>query len=233
MLQRPSAFVFSIVLLAGCGSSVQTQPPGKPPTPASVTVTEPGGDAHDAHWAALTRQLAAPWGWRNDKDDQVHAPLPDWEKWKRVRYWGIEHFTGFRYGDDHHVISIAVVLDVPEGKKMNSELCMRRFEAWARPQIRGYEVVLGEFGYHETIWRDDGVKVKSVDGHVDTAFSRRRFSAAWAAYAAYPDACLVYAMAVPWDTQPGLAKKVRDRWVAEAFDKMNPLTKTRPYRKEK
>ncbi len=60
MLQRPSAFVFSAVLLAGCGSSVQTQPPGKPPTPASVTVTEPGGDAHDAHWAALTRQLEAP-----------------------------------------------------------------------------------------------------------------------------------------------------------------------------
>lgn len=219
-------------LLAGCGSSAQTQPPGKPPTQATVTMSEPGGDAHDPHWAALTRQLEQPWGWRNDKDDQVHAPLVDWEKWKRVRYWGVEHFTGFRYGDDHHVVSIALVLDVPPDSKSNSELCLRRFEAWARPQLKGYDVSLGQFGEHETKWREQPVKIRTVDGWVDTMFSRRHFSGAWAAYAAYPDACLIYAMAVPWRTQPGLAKKVRDRWVAEAFDKMNVLTKTRPFRKE-
>src|SRR5690606_3693419 len=91
-----------LLLTAACGSSGVTQPPGAPPSPHTVTVAEPGGDAHDPHKAALERQLKEPWGARNDKDDQLHAPTPDWQNWKRVRYWGVDHFTGFRYGDDHH-----------------------------------------------------------------------------------------------------------------------------------
>src|SRR5687768_5050364 len=73
----------------------------KPPTPASVTVKEPGGDAEDKQGAALFRQLDEAWGLRNDKDDQLHVPLPDHQHWKRVRFWGVEHFVGFRYGGDH------------------------------------------------------------------------------------------------------------------------------------
>ncbi len=215
----------------GCGSSSQTQPPGVPPTPTSVSVAEPGGDAHDAHWAALTRQLSEPWGERNDKDDQIHLPLPDWEHWKRVRYWGVKHFVGFRYGDDHHVVAIGFVLEVPPGSATDVHTCMRHFEGWARPQMRGYEVKLTPMRSHETTWRDQPIVVKMVDGYVDTAFSRKKFSAAWAAIPAYPDACFIYAVAVPWRDHEKLAKKVRDRWVNEAFDKVNPLTQTHPERK--
>jgi hypothetical protein len=223
----------AVVLLgtAACGSSAVTQPPGKPPSPTSVTVADPGGDAHDPHAAALQRQLDSPWGARNDKDDQLHAPTPDWEKWKRVRYWGVEHFTGFRYGDDHHVIAIAFVQDVKPGEDNDSRSCLRRFEAWVRPQIKSFEVNLGPVGVRETGWRDQKVLVQFVDGWVATGFSKKEFSAAWAAYPAYPDACLIYAMAVPWREQPELAKKVRDRWVAEGFQRMNPLTPARPVRK--
>ncbi|MBX3130719.1 MAG: hypothetical protein KF718_28635 [Polyangiaceae bacterium] len=217
---------------AACGSSPQTQPPGAPPSPASVSVAEPGGDAHDGHWAALTRQLAEPWGRRNDKDDQLHAPMPDWERWKRVRFWGVKHFTGFRYGDDHHVVSVAFVLEVPEGSKQSSATCMRRFEAWVRPQIRGHEIQLTPQGEHTVTWKEQSIAIKSVDGYVDTAFSRREFSAAWAAYPAYPDACLVYGVAVPWRKQRELARQVRDRWVQEGFEKIVTLTETRPVRKE-
>jgi hypothetical protein len=220
-----------LLVSVACGSSSITQPPGKPPSPTSVTVSEPGGDAHDAHFAALTRQLEQPWGARNDKDDQLHAPTPDWEKWKRVRYWGVEHFTGFRYGDDHHVIAIAFVQDADKNGRNDSRSCLRRFESWVRPQIKSFDVKLGPVGVRELHWRDQKVLVQFVDGWVDTAFTRKEFSAAWAAYPAYPDTCLVYAMAVPWRNHAELAQQVRDRWVAEGFERMNPLTTSRPERK--
>lgn len=227
-----AASAAALLAQVACGSSSVTQPPGKPPTPESVTVAEPGGDAHDPHRAALLRQLERPWGARNDKDDQLHAPTPDWEKWKRVRYWGVDHFTGFRYGDDHHVIAIAFVQDIEDGDDNDSRSCLRRFEAWVRPQIRNFDVKLGPVGVRESTWRERKILVQFVDGWVDTGFSRKEFSAAWTAYPAYPDACLVYAMAVPWREQQELAKKVRDRWVAEGFQRMSPLTPTRPFRKE-
>jgi hypothetical protein len=233
-MTRTTPTATSAVVLLGavaCGSSSVTQPPGAPPTPQTVTVAEPGGDAHDPHRAALLRQLEQPWGFRNDKDDQLHAPLPDWEKWKRVRYWGVDHFTGFRFGDDHHVVAVVFVQDLPAGESNDSRACLRRFEQWVRPQIRNFEVKLGPGGVREGQWRDQKILIQFVDGWVDTAFSRREYSAAWAAYPAYPDACLIYAMAAAWREQPELAKKVRDRWVAEGFSGINPLTPTRPSRK--
>jgi hypothetical protein len=233
MTRTPSIAASAAALLGAmaCGSSSVTQPPGAPPTPETVTVAEPGGDAHDPHRAALLRQLEEPWGMRNDKDDQIHAPLPDWEKWKRVRYWGVDHFTGFRYGDDHHAVAVAFVLDLPEGEPNDSRSCLRRFEQWARPQIKAFDVKLGPVGVRESRWRDQKILIQFVDGRVDSAFSRREYSAAWTAYPAYPDACLIYAMAAAWREHPELAKKLRDRWVADGFTRMHTLTPGRPYRK--
>jgi len=226
-----SALVVTAALQAGCGSSAAKQPPGTPPSPATVSVAQPGGDAQDAHFAALTRLATAPWGRRNDKDDQVHAPTPDWEHWKRVRYFGFEHFTGFRYGDDHHVVAVVLVQDVPPGTPIDSQSCLRQFEDWARPQARNYDVKFHDFGAKQSEWRQQPIIVKWVDGAVAMGFSYTEFSAAWTAYPAYPDACLIYAVAVPWREHAELAKKVRDRWVNEGFPQMIPLTKTRPYRK--
>lgn len=217
------------LLALACSSSVR-QPPGKPPSPQTVSVTEPGGDADDPHAAALLRQLSEPWGRRNDKDDQVHVPTPDWEHWKRVRYWGVEHFAGWRYGDEHHVIAIAFLQDVPPGEPNDSTSCLRRFEHWVRPQIKSFDVTLGPIGERQSRWRDQPITIQWLDGRVDTGFRRRSFSAAWSAYPAYPETCLVYAMAVPWDGQDELARKVRDRWVEQAFEQMEPLTTERPFR---
>ncbi len=216
--------------LLGCGSAVARKPPGKPPTPATVTVAAPGGDAHDPHAAALQRQLSEPWGRRNDKDDQVHAPTPDWENWKRVKYWGVKHFTGFRYGDDHHVIGLVFVQAVEDGEPTDSESCMRRFEKWAWPQVRTYEVQLGRIGVRQSQWRDHPITVRYVDGSVDLGFDHYDFSAAWATYPAYPDACLAYSVAVPWRGHGELARKVRDRFVDEGFQQMRVLTEKGPRR---
>jgi hypothetical protein len=107
---------------------------------------------------------------------------------------------------------------------------MNRFEAWARPQLNGYDVQFGEFSSKFVRWRQRQLQVNYVDGHVDVGLTRHQFSLAWGAYAAYPDACLIYAVAVPWGDHEDLARQVRDRWVQEGFGHMTPLTETRPYR---
>ena len=79
--------VFSGLLagwILGCTGPAR-RPPGMPPSPESITMSEPGGDAYEPHLAALERQLEQSWGWRSDKDDQVHFPLPDWDNWRRIR----------------------------------------------------------------------------------------------------------------------------------------------------
>jgi hypothetical protein len=230
---RTSIAVLSAALATACGGSASTptQPAGSPPSPSTVSVDEPGGDAEDPHYSALMRLATAPWGRRNDKDDQVHAPTPDWEYWKRVRYFGFDHFTGFRYGEDHHVVAVVLVQDVPPGAPTDSQSCLRRFEDWARPQARNYDVKFRGFAAKQSEWQKQPIIVKYVDGAVALGFSYTEFSAAWTAYPAYPDACLIYAVAVPWREHAELAQKVRDRWVNEGFPQMIPLTKTRPYRK--
>ncbi|MCC6900943.1 MAG: hypothetical protein IT377_18340 [Polyangiaceae bacterium] len=221
-----------VMLCAACGSSgVPPQPPGTPPKAETVTVAEPGGNAHDPHFAALDRQVHEPWGERNDKDNQLLVPLPDAPKWKRVRYFGVEHFLGFRYGDDHHVLALAFVHDAEPGAAVDSRSCIRRFESWARAQSKAFGPKLEAIGERNSKWRDQPLSIHFVDGYADVAFSRREFSAAWAAYPAYPDACLIFAVAVPWRDQPEAARKLRDRFLTEAFERVNPLTPVKAVRK--
>lgn len=196
-------------------------------------MAEPGGDAADAQQAALLRQLEEPWGARTDKDNQVLVPMPDWRHWKRVRYFGVEHFAGFRYGKEHHVLAIAFVQDLPAGTPVTSEACMRHFEDWGRPQVKVFDVKFEPFGVRFTRWHDKTVHIHHVDGEFSSGFSTTQFSAAWAAFPAYESACLIYAVAVPWRRHPELARRVRDRWVEEGFSHVEPKTKERPYRKEK
>ena len=236
----------------GCGGSQQKAAdapgaePQKPKTMRDVVAEaardrERGGqagaggegesDAADSHEAALMRLLNSPWGARNDKDDQVHAPLPDWEKWKRVRFWGFEHFTGFKYGKDHHVVTAAFVTELPPGTPVRSETCMRKFEAWGRPQIKSFDVKFDEFKVKWSRWRNQPLMISYVDGKLNWGLSRVEFSGAWAAYPAYPNACLIYAVGVPWREHEALAHQLRDRWMDEGFEQMNTLTAERPYRK--
>jgi hypothetical protein len=220
-----------VVVSFGCASTPR-QPPGKPPTPASITREDPGGDAHDPEEAALRRQLELPWGWRTDKDRQLIVPLVDHGNYKRVRYWIFDHFVGFRYGKEYLVMNAAFVQDVPEGEPIDGPSCMRRAEKWSRPQLKSFQVKLGAPSVVQQEWRGQPILVKTMDGYVDFGLKRRRFSGAFAAYPAYPRACLVFGVAVPWGEHGDLAKQVRDRWVAEGVHRIKPLTKDRPHRKE-
>lgn len=209
------------------------QPPGRPPTPASVTRNEPGGDADDPHRAALERMLAEPWGTRKDRDDQVVAPLTDAPKWRRIRYYGFNHLTGFRYGKAYHAVGAIAVQDLPAGTPVRSETCLAEFESWARPQLKGFDVRFEPFRTKLARWRDQPLVIQSMDGWVSWGLSSTEFSAAWAAYPAYKDACLIYAIAVAWRDSKDLAQKVRDRYVAEGFPSLEALTEEKAYRHPK
>ena len=215
---------------SGCGANQATQPPGRPPTRHSVSQAEPGGDAHDPQEAALRRLLERKWGRCADKDGQVKLALPDRKNWKRVRFRGIDHFTGFRYGKAHRVVAAAFTVDMPPEAKVDSNRCMRRFETMARPQARSWKVTYEPIGSGGVKWRGQDLVVRFTEGHVETLFSRRKFSAAWVAYPAYPSACLIWGVAAQWKGHPELARQVRARFVAEGFGRTVTRTATKPYR---
>lgn len=235
--RRVRAFCFASALAAlSCAGRAQAPKPAPAaqaalPTPATVTVKEPGGDAQDPHAAALERLTSAPWGTRNDRDGQVDVPLPDSDNWKRVRYFGVEHFVGFRYGDDHHAMVIAFTRPLPAGTQMKSDTCMRNFEAWGLPQTHPFDVKFSPFETSLGKWQGKILESRMVDGRLNLGFTSSEFSGAWAAYPAYADGCLVLAVAVPWREHKELAQKLRDRWVSEGFPRALVASDARPERK--
>jgi hypothetical protein len=256
--QIPAVLAAAALVLAGCAGAVATAPcqpghndacptgnaGGGPPEAAlasvvdrvvmpsqgSVTLEEPGGDAPDAHAASLAAMLKAPWGWQQDKDDQVHIMLPDAEHWKRVRYHGFEHLAGFRYGRDHHAVSVVLVEDTREGRAPTSESCMRHIETLARSRIREFTVELQPMVEKRVSWREKTLLIHLVDGTFPFGLRQVSFSAAWIAFPAYASSCLYVAFGAQYEGHPELARRLRDRWSAEAATQIDIRTTTKPYR---
>ena len=202
------------------------------PSPNSVTLEEPGGDAPDPHAASLAKLIEAPFGWAGDKDDQVRIMLPDAGEWKRVRYHGFEHLTGFRYGIDHHAISVVLVHDTRQGRAPTSESCMRYAETLARPRAKELAVETQPIVETRSTWRGEPLIIHSTDGEFPFGFRRISFSAAWVAYPAYESSCLYQVFAAKYEGHPELARMLRDRWMAEAATKIDTRTTIKPYRHE-
>ena len=200
------------------------------PTPESITLEEPGGDAPDAHAASLAQMLKGPFGWAGDKDDQVRILLPNGSQWKRVRYFGFEHLAGFRYGSDHHAVSVVLVEDTRQGRAPTSETCMRHAETLARPRAREFALETQPVVETRVNWRGKSLIVHATDGEFPYGFRRISFSAAWIAYPAYASSCLYQVFAAKYEGHPELARKLRDRWIAEAAAQVDIRTTTKPYR---
>jgi hypothetical protein len=189
----------------------------------SINREEPGGDAADPHVAALERLLGQPWGWRNDKQDALHVPLPDWQNWRRIRYFGVPTFVGFRYGDDHHAVIGIWVRAAAEGT--TPDQCLEAFEKWAAPTAHDFSVEVGFGDTTRSPWSPDGqgregqgeVVVKSVEAEVNTLFSNKSYTGAYGAYVMWPKTCTIFGVAVPVRDSPELAHQVRDRYVREGF----------------
>jgi hypothetical protein len=224
----PLRVIAALVLAGsvGCATSSPRQPPGAPPTPETVSREEPGGNASDPHVAALQRLVSAQWGWRNDREDALHVPMPDWEKWRRIRYYGIPTFVGFRYGDAHHAV-LAIWLR-PADAKEDLEACLSKFEIWATPQAEVFGVTTTAPVTTKTKWARGEVVVRSIEAKVDSILWKRRYAAAYGAYTMWPGTCTVFGVAVLAKGSDELARTVRDRYVHEGFAAMQRQAERMP-----
>lgn len=211
----------------GCGHGKDRKPPGTPPSPASVTRSEPGGDAHDPHVAALERLATGEWGWRNDKQDVFHFPLSDWPNWRRVRFWGLPAFVGFRYGDTHRAVSALWVRRLSADDPEELNVCLERMEAWGASIASAYQTTFTKRETTYASWKSkDDVLVQTVDAEVRALFSRRSYRAVLGVSFAWPRVCVLYGYAFRVEGDEALVEAVRDRYVREAFSRltvMDPL----------
>lgn len=218
----------AVALTVGCGSSTPKRPPGMPPTPSTVSRKEPGGDAHDPNRAALERLAGQPWGWRQDRNKVFSYPLSDSKNWRRVRYWGVKTFVGFRYGDKHHGVAALWAKRLEPGEPETAELCLRKFEDWAAPIAHFYSTSFEDRGTQRATWEGKDVIVKKVDANVKSLLAWRRYLGVMGASLAWPRVCVVYGYAFRVDDAEDVASAVRDRYAREAFGKLTVIANEPP-----
>jgi hypothetical protein len=229
---RASVVLQFFVALAGYGLTACTvatprQPPGIPPTPASVTRDEPGGDAEDPRTAAQTRLSGEGWAFRTDRQGRVLVPLADARNWTRVTFWTVDTFAGFRFGDDHHGVSAVFVRESPTPHP-DSETCMRDFESWALTRAKMWATETTPAETKTVAWRGQKVVVHSRDASTAWGFRKREYAGVYGAYVPWEGTCLVLSYGFPFGDDPALAKKTRDRFARDAFSRLGVRGTLRP-----
>ncbi len=210
-----------ITVASGCVHGKERRPPGVRPTPKTVSREEPGGDAHDPHKAALDRLVTGAWGWRNDRRDVFHFPLSDWSNWRRVKFWGMPTFVGFRYGDKHRAVAALWVRQLRENDPEDLAFCLDRMEAWAQPVADVYRTKFIKGPRTYASWKSkDDVLVQSIDATVQGLFSESQYRAVAAVSFAWPRICVIYGYAFDSKDHAELAAKVRDKYALEAFSRL-------------
>jgi len=219
------AFLAAAPVLGACATTstgAPTRPPDAPPTPASISPKQPGGDAADAEAAALLRLAKEDWGTKRDRWKTLRVPLADWKNWRRVRLWGQPTRATYRYGDDHYAVT-SIWYQRTEGKD-DPDACLAKFLDLTVPIAKSFDVKLGAPKVTRASQRIDGedrpMLIEVVDGAVESLFSSDEYVGAVAAYQSWPGTCLVQGFAVVAGNHRDLAVKVRDRWVAEGAAKL-------------
>jgi hypothetical protein len=219
---RPLVALLSLMTLVastGCASAPPkaVQPAGKPPTPKSVTLHNPGGDAADPELAALERLATQPFGWKGDKFNTLRVPLIDWSHWQRVKIFGQPSRAAYQYGDEHFAV-IALFYTPIEGEN-DPDRCLQQFLEKAGPPAEAYGVRIGESHVLHVDQKIEGERrpmaIKVLDGSVESLMDSNDYAGAVASFQSWPGTCLIEAFAVVATHHRELAMKVRDRWVAE------------------
>ena len=210
--------LMTLVAAAGCATQpVNVKPPGLPPTPKSVTMHNPGGDAADPELAALQRLDAQPWGNRRDKLETLRVPMTDWSHWRRVTIFGNPSRAAYQYGDDHLAV-IGIAYTKIEGEN-DPDRCLQKFLEAATPPAEAYGVRVGASSMIHVDQKIDGERrpmvIKILDGAVESLLDANDYVAAIASYQSWPGTCLIEAFAVVATNHRDLAVKIRDRWVKE------------------
>jgi hypothetical protein len=227
----------------GCSASTPPMPAGAPPTPKTVTVENPGGDAFDPELAALERLAEEPWVLRRDRENTLLIPLADARHWQRVRLWGYPTRVAFRFGDDHYGV-LAIWYRPAAAGRGDPESCLTDFLAEARPLAEGYGTrVVASHLVHSTqlgsplgrrgagigrradgglapkpqgVARSSGpMVVEVIDAEVDAVFTTKEYAGALASYPSWPGTCLLQGFVVVAGKHKELAERIRDRWVTE------------------
>jgi hypothetical protein len=177
----------------------------------------------------MLRQLEGRLELRGDKDNQVGLPHPDAPHWKRVRFLGVDHLTGFQYGDEHDFVTGAFVLRT-EGQP-SAQKCLADFEQKAFRKLDKYSGSHSDVVESQARWGKEALPVHRANLRVRVFFTNYEYSVVWAAYPAYPDGCLVYAMGASRKDDPSRADRVTMRFAKEAFGRVKVLSKELPSRK--
>jgi len=162
-----------------------------------------------------------PWGWRNDKQDAFHFPLTDWSNWRRVRYWGLPAFVGFRYGDTHHAVTGLWLRRLRPEDPDDVNVCFDRMHAWGQRIAAMYQTsfTLGPRTFAS--WKSENdVIVQSVDADIAALFARRTYRAVVGVSFGWPRVCVVYGYAFRDRDGGETAGQVRDRYAREAFSRL-------------
>jgi hypothetical protein len=241
MAPGPRALVILLALGAAACSTANAATPPKPiapaPPPTDDGNTAQGGQGGNAHSAALEQLKLGRIDSRTDKQSSVQVPLPDAEHWTRVRFLTVPSLVGFRYGKEHHAIVAAFITHVDDNAAQGA--CGKSFEQWALPWIDAFEVDLKHDSPTAFSWSAPQtdpkapktisiVDIDPVIAKTATVLARDTYAAAWAAYPAWPKACLVVGVAVPARDDESRARAVRDRFVQEVLPKVVVTTTTEP-----
>ena len=191
-------------------------PAGAPPTPATVTKEEPGGDAASPEVAALMRLAEQAFATSADRQATTFVPLADAQQWRRVRFWMFDPFTGFRYGDAHHAVAGVYLIDSPKDAATSAD-CLRAFERWARPLVQGMEIELSDPAARTVTWRGAPMTVRTRDATVLWGAQKKTWAGVYGAYVPWPGTCAVLAYAFRGEDDLALARRVRDRFAEGAY----------------
>lgn len=209
-------------LISACASTPapeQAQAPTAESTaaPTPSVAAAPVVDPNDPEYLALNRLATEPWGFSRDFWNTLRIPLVDAKKWQRTKITATPTRASFRYSKEHYAVS--TLWYTPMEGANDPEACLAKYLDDAAPVADAYGIQVSS---RERLRMSQpvGAEVKPIavellTGRLDSLLGRNDYMGAVAAYQSFPGTCLVEGFAVVATHHPGLAKQIRDRWVAE------------------
>ncbi len=225
--------VVTAALISACGA----KPPRvvAPPSAASISKKQPGGDSQDPHEAALQRLLTEPNRSHQDRFRTLRVMLPDRKNWRRVRFYGHPTRANFRYGDDHHAVAVISYEKARSGDSPSQ--CLEQMIGRARPLADRFSFAIGAIDHtvsehplgterfgrpvrERRRSRSSPMAIASLGGEFETLFNTDAYRAAVAAYSSWPGTCLVQGFAVRIGSDADLAQAVVERWLTHSAPRL-------------
>lgn len=238
----PWLVALATVGLAACSSASASQaskPVAPAPPPKDDGRASQSQSGTDDHSAVLEQLKVSPITKVPDNQRSILVPLPDAAHWTRVKFLTIQSLAGFRYGKEHHGIVGVFVTHVDDNTKEGA--CERSFEALAMPVASAFDVELRHDAPSAFSWTLPDktatptspkkiaiVEVDSLYAKMATVLSRDEYRAAWSAYPAWNNACLVVGVAFPIRDDDERARAVRDRFVREILPNVTITSDVEP-----